>query len=454
MGSDFVGVGSAGVFAGPFGAPCSGAGRFNMRMAPVWLSARTGSASAINCSILFIGVEGRAGPVDAAGGGVSGGASAGMVGQTGGRRTMPCMAGNVRVDSSLGAALSGAGVGAGCGPNVTGTGLIAGGWGSAGAGFGLSGAGCETGESLASGRDFLALKKMSGHCMVVNQFGQSVRFPPRAIRMMTRDLNVKAFPKTRQAFGGRRPPGDGVFLRFHELNRRPARSCGVRLLPGFRPWHITCLNIPNHVLLLPFTSHLIVIMPVLSGIFETSNLTEILRIIVDAKQTGYLKIKEGEQEGFLAVENGIILHARAGSDTGLHALFHFVAWREARFDFHERPMPADLSRDLAVYDPQVLITGVAFKVDELTLLHEAIPGLDSVLCYAGGEGLASVEVTSADLGLLALADGHRTVREIAQQVNMNPMEIARNLARFRLAGVLEVVTPPASRAKAAMVAAG
>jgi hypothetical protein len=197
-------------------------------------------------------------------------------------------------------------------------------------------------------------------------------------------------------------------------------------------------------------------MPLLSGTLATSNLTEILRVIVDAKQTGYLKVKEGEQEGCLAVENGIILHARAGSDTGLHALFQFVGWREARFDFHERPMPADLSRDLAVYDPQVLITGVAFKVDEQTLLHEAIPSLDSVLCYAGGEGLGSVEVTSADLGLLVLADGHRTVREIAERVNLSPMEVARNLARFRLAGVLELVTLPAApvkSAKSAMAAA-
>ena len=106
-----------------------------------------------------------------------------------------------------------------------------------------------------------------------------------------------------------------------------------------------------------------------SETFATSNLTEILRVIVNAKQTGYLKMKEGGREGCLAVENGIILHARAGSDTGLPALFDFVGWRKARYEFHERPMPADLPRDLAAYDPEVLIAGVAFKVDELTLLQ-------------------------------------------------------------------------------------
>ena len=190
-------------------------------------------------------------------------------------------------------------------------------------------------------------------------------------------------------------------------------------------------------------------MPALSGTFALSNLTEILQTIVNARQTGFLKMKEAGQEGFLAIENGIILHACAGSDTGLPALFQFVGWREAQFEFHELPISADLSRDLAVYDPQVLITGVAFKLDELTLLHEAIPRPDSVLCYTGGEGLGLIEVTSADLGLLALADGHRTVRAIAQGVNMNPMEVARNLARFRLAGVLELAAPSASPAMAA-----
>jgi hypothetical protein len=197
-------------------------------------------------------------------------------------------------------------------------------------------------------------------------------------------------------------------------------------------------------------------MPLLSGTFATSNLTEIMRTIVDAKQTGYLKMKEGEQDGCLAVENGIILNARTGSDTGLHALFQFVGWREAQFEFHERPMPADLARDLAVYDPQLLITGVAFKVDEQNLLHEAIPALDSVPRYVGGEALASVEVTSADLGLLVLADGRRTVREMAERANLSPVEVARNLARFRLAGVLELAPPtsPAKAAKSALAAAG
>jgi hypothetical protein len=50
------------------------------------------------------------------------------------------------------------------------------------------------------------------------------------------------------------------------------------------------------------------------------------------------------------------------------------------------------------------------------------------------------------------------VREIAERVNVNPMEVARNLARFRLAGVLNLVASrsvaPAKSAKSALAAAG
>jgi hypothetical protein len=190
-------------------------------------------------------------------------------------------------------------------------------------------------------------------------------------------------------------------------------------------------------------------MPLPAGTVPSSNLTEILKTIVEVKQTGCLKIREGDREGCLAVENGVILCARAGTSTGLPALFQFVGWREAKFDFEERPIRPEAARDLAVYDPQVLLTGVAFKVDEQNLLLAAIPAVDAIVRYVGGEGLASVEVSPSDLKMLSLADGRRTVREIGERCDLGPMEAARQLARFRMAGVLELVEPHGSKPKLA-----
>ena len=109
-------------------------------------------------------------------------------------------------------------------------------------------------------------------------------------------------------------------------------------------------------------------MPVSSGSLSTYSLADVLRALVNAKQTGYLKFREGEHEGYLAMENGIIINAGAGTSLALHALFQFVGWREAGFEFQQRSIPSDMGRELAVYDPQVLIAGVAFKEEDLEVM--------------------------------------------------------------------------------------
>ena len=183
-------------------------------------------------------------------------------------------------------------------------------------------------------------------------------------------------------------------------------------------------------------------MPSPSGaVSSLTTLIDILKTLVDVKHTGYLKIREGDLDGCITVENGVILGARSGNATGLPALFQFVAWREAKFEFQERPVRPDTARDLAVYDPQVLLTGVAFKVEEQKLLLAALPGIDDIVRYIGGAGLAAVEVSPSDLKMLSLADGHRTVREIGERCDLGALEAARQLARFRMAGVLEVLEP-------------
>jgi hypothetical protein len=191
-----------------------------------------------------------------------------------------------------------------------------------------------------------------------------------------------------------------------------------------------------------FAFRYLILMPAsLGAVPPSATLIDILKTIVDVKQTGYLKIREGDLDGCIAVENGVILGARSGNATGLPALFQFVAWREARFEFQERAVRPDAARDLAVYDPQLLLTGVAFKVEEQQMLIASLPAIDDIVRYIGGSGLASVEVSPADLKMLSLADGRRSVREIGERCSLGPMEAARQLARFRMVGVLEVIEP-------------
>jgi hypothetical protein len=98
--------------------------------------------------------------------------------------------------------------------------------------------------------------------------------------------------------------------------------------------------------------------------FVATNLTGILRRLMRTRQTGLLRIRQPGQEGMLATENGMMVNAKTGPYAGMHALFQFVGWKEAQFEFQEKTLPADLGRDLAVYDPEVLIAGLEAKMKE------------------------------------------------------------------------------------------
>jgi hypothetical protein len=109
-------------------------------------------------------------------------------------------------------------------------------------------------------------------------------------------------------------------------------------------------------------------MIVFSGTFVGTDLAEILRMLVKARQTGNLTVQESGQEGTLAVENGMIVNAKTGLSSGMHALFELVGWHEARFEFREEPLAPDFPRDLSVYDPEVLIAGVAAKAKSAAMV--------------------------------------------------------------------------------------
>ena len=89
-----------------------------------------------------------------------------------------------------------------------------------------------------------------------------------------------------------------------------------------------------------------------------------------SSKTGHLTIRQGSEEGVCDPgERNDRECQKPPPRPAWAALFHFVAWHEAKFNFKEGPIGSDYARDLAVYDPQVLITGVALKLDEWTALH-------------------------------------------------------------------------------------
>ena len=175
-------------------------------------------------------------------------------------------------------------------------------------------------------------------------------------------------------------------------------------------------------------------MPALSGTFRESNLTEVLRLIVNNQRTGLLRIEEGDQHGIVAV--GKRHHPACPPRPGHRPPRAIPIRRLARGPVRFQGLPD--FRHPAARPGRVRSAGVDYRRGfqggrtRPAQRRDAVAGFRPVL-HIGNGSAAALEESPSDRGLLGLADGHRTVRQIAAETKSSPVEVARSLARFRLA---------------------
>jgi hypothetical protein len=148
-------------------------------------------------------------------------------------------------------------------------------------------------------------------------------------------------------------------------------------------------------------------MPQFAGNINKVGLAEVLRLLSGTKQTGRLLLTQGGAEGSLGLEEGKIVQAQTGEETGMPAIYQIILWREAQFAFADGPLPENIARELANFDTKVIVDGIAKKIDELAALEQAVPSLDSVLLYMGSESLGGTKANPSELAMLIMADGQR-----------------------------------------------
>lgn len=179
-----------------------------------------------------------------------------------------------------------------------------------------------------------------------------------------------------------------------------------------------------------------------SGNLSKISLAEVIRLLSMSSQTGALVIEERGFSGMLYLQLGQVVHAACGNLEGLDALNELTVHRTANFAFNEGfAAPA---RTLADYPTEKLIDKLKKRIDELQALDEAVPGPYDIPSYQAGRKVQGLVARPDELSLLLLADGQRTVMEIAQSIRKDVGEVAAILGKFRYAGVVDIQegTPP------------
>ncbi|GAB4239921.1 MAG: hypothetical protein OHK005_01750 [Candidatus Methylacidiphilales bacterium] len=184
-----------------------------------------------------------------------------------------------------------------------------------------------------------------------------------------------------------------------------------------------------------------------AGSLTQISLGEVLRLLSLSSQTGALILETRDFSASIFLQVGQIVHAAIGPVEGLDALTQICDQVEANFVFSEGFMAP--GRSLADYPTDKLIEKVKKRVEEIAALRAAILGPYDIPCYLPGRKVSGLVAKPDELALLLLADGKRSVHQIAGVARRDLAEVGEIFGKFRHAGVLEVVgvqetpvTPP------------
>ncbi len=131
-------------------------------------------------------------------------------------------------------------------------------------------------------------------------------------------------------------------------------------------------------------------------------------------------------------------------------VFELLSWQEGFFSFAEGPLvgvPADAM--VRIRTESVLMEG-ARRIDEWSRIEHQIPHLgvvpELVAVEEQGTGAAShLDLLPNEWEVLALVDGHRDARGIAQELARSDFEVARTLFGLVATGVLVLRDPGTER---------
>jgi hypothetical protein len=118
-------------------------------------------------------------------------------------------------------------------------------------------------------------------------------------------------------------------------------------------------------------------------------------------------------------------------------VFEVMSWDEGHFSFVEGPLQ-DLSADATVRVPtsSLLMEG-ARRIDEWSRIEKTIPHVGVVPALAAPNGNdAPVDLHPLDWRVLALVDGERSIRTIAQQLGTSEFDTAKTVFGLAAAGLV------------------
>ncbi len=129
-------------------------------------------------------------------------------------------------------------------------------------------------------------------------------------------------------------------------------------------------------------------------------------------------------------------------------LYSLMSWQSGSFKFYENQHPTEEEITVRLSVENVILEGLR-RLDEKNMAAETLPDLDAVYTITTSESNRSkdVNMNATEWNIMALVDGHRSLKEICEISMLGHDETLVRLARLKLAGIIvKAEVKPAPRA--------
>lgn len=188
----------------------------------------------------------------------------------------------------------------------------------------------------------------------------------------------------------------------------------------------------------------------LSGNLAQLPLVDLLKMLVAGGQSGHLELVSGLDKGDIYMAKGELVHAECNLQSGEAAFAQLASWQKGQFHFDSQLNQAPTRTIQKTLDQ--LLADSARAASEREAVRRVVPNMDVVPRLARKAPAERFTIEAADWEFLANIDGSGTAGDLCQRLRMEESDVARNLYRLKLHGLVEMAVvqqaAPAPRALA------
>jgi hypothetical protein len=187
----------------------------------------------------------------------------------------------------------------------------------------------------------------------------------------------------------------------------------------------------------------------LTGSLAQLPLLDLLKMLAAGSQTGRLELSSGLDQGELYLQQGELVHAECDMQVGEAAFARLAQWPNGQFRFDQGAAAPQRSIEKPL---ERLVAECERAASEREAIRRIVPNMEAIPRLARKAPGPTVTIDGADWELLAVINGQSTAGELAGQLRIEDIDLARTLYRLKLAGLIELtaahVAAPQQRALA------